>query len=305
MEEALPWKWLIEWDSRNEGHLRVVKDVIYYGRSKYQEIMVVELEELGKTLILDGKTQSSVYDEYIYHEALVQPAMVLHGGPRRVLILGGGEGATAREVLKFRSVEEVVMVDIDEEVVKVAKRYLSEMHQGAFDDPRLKLVIMDGLKYVSEVNEKFDVIIADLVDPIAGGPAYKLYTREFYGMIKERLAEGGVFVTQAASTSHTPKVHAVIYNTVKSVFKHARSYQVFVRSFNSMWGFVVASDYKDPSRLTRDYVDSKLKELLVRPNRFYDGDAHVHMFTLPRNLREVIESVSEVSTMNRPVFMPA
>ncbi|MEB3859710.1 MAG: spermidine synthase, partial [Desulfurococcales archaeon] len=171
MAEQLRWGWIVEWSTPSSAHMFSVRRVLYWGKSRYQEIVVLEYEELGKALVLDGKTQSTEYDEFVYHEALVQPAMVLHGNPERVLVLGGGEGATVREVLKFKSVREVVMVDIDEEVVRVSREMLPEWHAGAFDDPRLRLVIGDGYEYVEGSGESFDVIIADLADPIEAGPA--------------------------------------------------------------------------------------------------------------------------------------
>jgi len=303
--EAFNWHWFIEWGTPTSAHMYGVKRVLYQGRSKYQDIMVAELYDVGKALILDGKTQSSIYDEFVYHEALVHPAMILHGSPEKVLILGGGEGATAREVLRFKSVKRVVMVDIDDEVIRVAKEYLPEWHQGAFDDPRLELLIMDGLKYVEEASEKFDVIIADLADPLEAGPAYKLYTKEYYEKLKNLLNPGGVFVTQATSPTLTTYTHAVILNTIRSVFKYALPYQAYVKSFDSTWGFVLASDDKDPANLTPEEIDAYLAENVKGENKFYEGAVHVAMFTFPKYLRKKIEEVRDVATIDNPVFMPA
>ncbi len=305
-EGAFYWFWMIEWGSPWSAHMHAIKNVIYKGKSKYQDIMVAEFVELGKALVLDGKTQSALVDEFVYHEALVQPAMILHGSPERVLILGGGEGATAREVLRFDTVKEVVMVDIDEEVIRVAREYLPEWHQGAFDDPRLKLVIMDGLKYVDEAPRGyFDVIIADLADPLEAGPAYKLYTLEYYEKLKGLLRPGGVFVTQATSPTQTTFTHAVIYNTIRRVFRHAAYYHVYVKSFDGMWGFVLASDDRDPASLTPEYVDKYIEEHVKGENRFYDGVSHLNMFSVPKYIRREIEKVKEIATMDNPVFMPA
>ncbi len=305
-EGAFYWHWIIEWGSPWSAHMHAVKNVYYHKKSKYQDILVLEYMELGKALVLDGKTQSAMVDEFVYHEALVHPAMILHGAPERVLILGGGEGATAREVLRFDSVKEVVMVDIDEDVIEASKRYLPEWHQGAFEDPRLKLIIMDGLKYVDEAPKGyFDVIIADLADPLEAGPAYKLYTKEYYEKLHGLLREGGVFVTQATSPTETTYTHAVIYNTVKSVWRHAAYYHVYVKSFDSMWGFVIASDTRDPRSLGPEEVDAFIKDHVKGDNRFYDGVSHLHMFSVPKYLRRKIEEVKDVATLDNPVFMPA
>ena len=307
MSRTPEWNWYVEWEYPGSGHLFSVKKVYARVKSKYQTIEVVELAFIGKALILDGKIQSSELDEHVYHESLVHPAMILHGNPRRVLILGGGEGATAREVLKYNTVKEVVMVDIDEEVIRVSRDYLPEWHQGAFEDPRLRLLIMDGLEYVKRALDEglsFDVIIADLADPTEGGPAYKLYTREFYEDVKRLLAPGGVFVTQATSLSYLVPTHAIIRNTVASVFRYVASYTVFIKSFDDEWSFVIASDARDPSGLTPEEVDSKIKSLVRGELRFYDGESHLRMFTLPRYARELLRREKRVSTLENPVYLP-
>jgi spermidine synthase len=307
LPETPRWNWYVEWEFPGSGHLFHKRQVLCECQSRYQSVEVAVLDVIGKALILDGKIQSSALDEHVYHEALVHPPMILHGSPRRVLILGGGEGATAREVLRFRSVEEAVMVDIDEVVIKAAREYLPEWHQGSFDDPRLKLIIGDGLKYVeeaSEAGERFDVIIADLADPTEGGPAYKLYVREFYEKVKSILAPGGVFVTQATSLSYDITTHAVIRNTLASVFRHTASYSVFIKSFDDEWSFILASDEKNPAALTRERVEGAIREMVRGENRFYDWESHLRMFNLPRYARDILAREKRVATLENPVYLP-
>jgi len=305
------WNWFIEWMTPWHASLKHVKRVIYQGRSKYQDIAVVELEGAGLALILDGKTQSGEWDEFMYHEALVHPALILHGSPRRVLILGGGEGATLREVLKASTVEEAVMVDIDEEVVRVSREYLKPWHQGAFDDPRSRLVIMDAWDYVEralERGEKYDVIIADLVDPQEAGPATRLYTVEYYEKLRRLLGDEGVFVTQATSISHTLQVHAVIRNTVEAAFGRAASYGVYIPSFDSLWGFVIASAGRSLERLRDEAYFREAVERLyggLDKHRFLDYDSLLHMLSLPKNYRQAIARIREVATLENQVYMPA
>ena len=298
------WFWYIEFDTPTHAHMKALKRIIHRHRSKYQDIVVAESFDHGLVLILDGKTQSAERDEFVYHEALVHPAMILHGNPRKVLVLGGGEGATLREVLKYPSVKEAVMVDIDEDVVRVSREYLRFMNKGVFEDPRVKLVIGDALDYVFNTREKFDVVIADLSDPLAGGPSYKLYTLEFYRRVAEILGEDGVFVTQATSPTNTPRTHAIIYRTVSSVFRYTAYYHIYMASFESVWGFVIASNSRNPKSLKPETVDEVLERNAIK-TRFYDSQSHIHMFTVPKHLREYIESVTEISTMNNPVYMPA
>ena len=298
------WRWFIEWDTRYDGHLRAIKKVLYQGRSRYQEIEVIEFHDLGKALIIDGLTQSSMYDEHIYHEALVHPAMILHGSPEKILIIGGGEGATLREVLKHRSVKEVHMVDLDEEVIKLSKKYLPEMSSGSFDDPRVKLIIDDGRKFIEDKVDEYDVIILDLVDPIKNTQAVFLYTVEFYEKIKKSLRENGVIVTQATSPSSTPDVYSVIYNTIRHVFRFSRPYSIYMKSFDDLWGFVVASDKLDIGKLSPEDINKRIKDCVFQPLRFYDRETHIWMFTLPKNIREKLSSGNKISTDKEPVSLP-
>jgi spermidine synthase len=159
---------LIEPLSGNTTLLIKVRAVHAVKRSKYQTIVIADTEDYDRVLILDDYIQSSYQDEHYYHESLVHPAMVTHPAPRDVLILGGGEGATLREVLKHKTVQRAVMVDIDGDVVELSRRYLPEMHQGSFDDPRARVVIEDGFVYVEnalKTGDKYDVVIMDLTDP--------------------------------------------------------------------------------------------------------------------------------------------
>lgn len=298
------WRFIIEWMALpHEGHMHGVKRVIHSGRTGYQQVDIVETYSFGKCLFLDGKLQSSEYDERIYHEALVHPAMMTHPEPRRVLIVGGGEGATAREVLRYPSVERVVMVDIDRELVELCKRYMPEWNRGAFDDPRLELVIGDGRKYIEETNETFDVAILDLTDPIPGTPSVLLYTKEFYGLLRRKLRGGGVAVTQATSLRFSLETFAKIRNAVASAFPLARSYTAPVISFISFWGFVLGSLGRDPLSVSSEEIRERLASLKGEL-AFYNEDAHRLMFRIPKFISEKADKVTEVPTDANPAFAP-
>jgi len=288
--------------------LRKVRRVLVWEKTEYQDVAVVELEGFGKTLVINGKTQSTRADERVYHEVLVHPAMVLHGSPTRVLIIGGGEGATLREVLRYKSVREAIMVDIDERVVEFSRKYLDEWHEGSFDDPRARAVFMDGREYVEravERGEEYDVVVLDLVDPVSCSPALKLYTLEFYTLVSKLLGSSGVMVTQAASPIFYPRVFYSLAATISRVFRATRPYWAYIRSFGGMWGFVVASQTKDAALLTPSEVDSRLKRLLDREKgslAFYDGIAHQGLFGMYKNIREELARQHETSTDESPVY---
>eukprot|EP00501_MAST-03F_sp_TOSAG23-6_P001455 GSMAST32.ASY1.ANO1.1512.1 assembled CDS len=156
-----------------------LKKQIFTGKSKFQTVDIVETHQFGKTLVMDGQTQSTLADEFIYHESLVHPAMLLHPNPKKVYIGGGGEFATARDVLRHKSVERCVMVDIDKLACDMCRKYMPEWNEGVMEDSRMHVAYTDAKAWLENNNEKFDVIIMDIADPIEAGPGYKLYTKEF------------------------------------------------------------------------------------------------------------------------------
>ena len=176
----------------------------------------------------------------MYHEALVQPAMCAHPRPARVFIGGGGEGATLREVMKHPTVTAGTMCDIDEEVVALCKQHLLTHHKGSFDDARSELVFTDAKAYV-ETHGPWDVIILDLADPLECGPAFALYTKEFYRTCLDKLTPNGILVTQAGPCDLTTckDVFTPVYATLRSVFPHVFPYGIYIPSFGHEWGFVL------------------------------------------------------------------
>jgi len=182
---------------------------------------------------------------------------------------------------------------------------LPEWHQGSFDDPRTELVIMDGRKYLEEVEpSSFDVIILDLVDPTEGAPAAKLYTKEFYELVRKALKDDGIMVTQATSTSYTLDLFTVIYRTVKEVFPKAGGYHSFVQAFDSTWGFVWGSLGPNPSALTPQQVDELIAKRIDGELKYYDGVTHLGMFSLPKHVRKAMETQEIISTDERPYLAP-
>ena len=257
-----------------------VKKLITLRRSHYQEIVIADVEDFGRSLILDNFIQSSEVDEYIYHETLVHPVMVAHPNPEKVLIIGGGEGATLREVLKHSVVRKAVMVDIDKDVVELSKKYLEKWHQGAFDDPRAEIVITAGRKYVEETSEKFDVIILDLTDPYGIEISKKLYSAEFYSMVYNVLEDDGLMVTQAGSAFFYEKVYDSVLKSIKKVFPVVVEYNVWVPVFGYANNFIVGSKKYDPSKLDAEDVERILKTRNVK-TKFYNGKTHIALMYTP------------------------
>jgi spermidine synthase len=197
-----PDKWFFDKISQNLLQLHAISDVLYSGRTKFQSIEILKSPSFGKLLVLDKKIQSAEVDEFVYHEALVHPPMIAHPKPEKVFIAGGGEGATLREILKHPSVKKAVMVDIDADVIKVCRELLPEYHAGAFEDKRSHIYNTDARKWLADSKDKFDIIIIDLTEPVEEGPAYLLYTKEFYEIVSDKLTSDGLISVQSGSTSY-------------------------------------------------------------------------------------------------------
>ncbi len=284
-------RWFVETVDGEERRFRISK-LIFEGKTKFQEVALVESDEFGTLLVIDGETQSAEDDEYIYHEALVQPAMLAHPDPRRVLIIGGGEGATLREVLRRATVERAVMVDIDGELIELARRHLGSWHQGSFEDPRTDLRICDGMAFLQATPERFDVAIVDVCDYVESTAVASLYSDEFMRAVRDVLAPGGIAVVQAGELGRwTCANHAALARMLERAFGGASFvYSSFVESFWSEWSFLLAGDpAAGIARATPSSVDALLASReLARSLRFYDGVTHQRMFHLAKDVRDAI-----------------
>jgi spermidine synthase len=299
-----PDKWLRDSINENYVQLHRLREVLYTGRTKYQSVQVVRSYSFGLCLVLDGKIQSSEADEFIYHEGLVHPALVTHPRPETVFIAGGGEGATLREVLCHKTVKRAVMVDIDDEVVAISRKYLPGHNRGAFEDSRTELYHVDAREYLSASKDRFDIIIIDLPDPIEEGPAYLLFTREFYRIASEHLTHDGLMAVQAGSASVIELLNlSAVSNTLKSVFPIVSPYKIDMPCFGGPWGFCIASKKHDPTLLDPTTVDGRIAERGLSGLRMYDGLAHQGVFSLPVYIREAVARQTRVITDGDPLYL--
>jgi len=240
-----------------------LEGIVATATTPFQKVLIADTQNHGRILVLDGAIQSAEDDEELYHEVLVQPAMLAHKNPRKVLIVGGGEGATLREALKHESVESVVMVDIDRSAVELCKAHLDDWHRNSFFDSRVELVFEDGRKYLEDNDGKFDIAIIDVVDMLDNGPAQRLYTRQFYELLTTRLNQGALIAVQGMEFSHQDtQQHSALRRTLKSVFSQVHSYRTTIPSFLSAWGFLVASNWFDPMKEGAAAFDKSISEKL-------------------------------------------
>lgn len=293
--------WMSEYITPWDIYAHGVTRVLAYKKTAYQEMYIVETGAYGKALVLDGKWQSCTGDEFLYHEALVHPAMIFHGTPQKVLILGGGEGATAREVLRWHTVEKVVMVDIDAEVVEACRQHLPEMHQNAFDDPRCHLVIGDALDFLDTSSEQWDIVISDLSDPIESGPSFQLFTKEYFEKIRRVLSPKGFFIVQAGPVSPAElALHARLVRTLSTVFPNVQSYSSYTSTYGRPWGFALGSDELINTRPSPETIDQLLREKTTLGFRMLDGITLLGLLQLPLHLRQAIEAQTQVYSLTEP-----
>ncbi|GAQ87780.1 spermine synthase [Klebsormidium nitens] len=281
-----------------------VKSILYQGASKFQDIELIESGPFGKLLMLDGKAQSAEADEFVYHESLVHPALLSHPNPKKIFIMGGGEGSTAREALRHKSVEKVVMVDIDQVVVEFCRDYLPA-NKEAFEDPRLEVLYNDALVELERSTEQFDVIIGDLADPVEGGPCYKLYTKDFYEKIlKPKLAPGGIIVTQGgpAGILSYKLVYSSIHNTLAQVFKHTLPYATHVPSFADQWGWIMASDEPLKEPVVAD-LDAAIAKRINGELGYLDGRTLQAEMALSKAVRKGLAAETHVYTEDDARFI--
>ena len=288
--DKTPDLWLSDEQEDQVSALRVHK-VLHAGKTAFAHVEIVETEAYGRLLSLDGMIQSAAADEAQYHESLVAPAFVLsHSARRRVAILGGGEGATLREVLRFREVERCVMIDIDPELVELCRKHLPSWSDGAFEDPRAELRCEDALSFLQRAassGERFDLIVCDLPDAEAGSPLAQLYATSFFELLASCLGPGGVYAGHVGSFQMAPPVlgPAAIVSAAAPCFAGVRAYSCFIPSFGAEWVFAVASRDQELPLLTAAEVDERLARRRDRPCRTYDGVTHHRLFSLPKPMR--------------------
>ncbi|MDD5311583.1 MAG: polyamine aminopropyltransferase [Dehalococcoidia bacterium] len=297
-------KWLIDELSSDLIQIHGIKRVLHSRKTRFQQAEIIDTSTFGICLVLDGKIQSGEKDEFIYHESLVHPALITHPNPVSVFIAGGGEGATLRDVLMHRTVKNVVMVDIDREVVDLCRKHLPTFHAGSFNDKRAHIHYDDARKYIRETEERFDVAIIDLADPVEEGPARLLYTQEFYRLVKNRLKPGGIMAVQSGQSGWINLENfTAINHTLRSIFKIVRPYQVYIPSFVDLWGYHTASDSLDPLKLTAAQINQRIKERINGNLNHYDGISHHALFALSKMLRYKISRARRIITDEKPIFV--
>ena len=253
--------------------LRVTK-TLHHGKSRFQRIDVIETESFGRTLLLDGLTMFTTRDEFVYHEMIVHPPLLAHPNPKRVCVVGGGDGGVIREILKHPEVESVVLCEIDEEVIRVCKEFFPDM-AASLSDPRVAIQIGDAAEYIRTQQDAFDVILGDTTDPV--GPAVVLFEEPFYVSVKKALKPKGIFVAQIESVFLYGDIIPKVTRTIRKSFQDCRLYGATVPTYpTGYWNFIWASDDVNPFD-----VNQERQRGICTTCRYYTPEHQRAAFVLP------------------------
>jgi len=264
--------WFTELQTNQMAISLQIKETLHLEKSEYQEISVVDTYEFGRMLLLDGIIMTTIKDEFVYHEMISLPALNTHPNPKNVLVIGGGDGGAIREIVKHPKVEKAILCEIDGQVIEVSKKYLPEI-SCALNDPKVEVIVEDGIKYIQENKNKFDVILVDSTDPI--GPAVGLFAKDFYQGIYHALKEDGIFAAQTESPWVNESLLKRVFQDIKSIFPITRVYLANVPTYpTGMWAFTMGSKKYDPLQVDKIAIpDTNTK--------YYTPAIHFNSFDLP------------------------
>lgn len=261
--------------------------LFFENKTDHQHLVIFENARFGRVMALDGVIQTTEADEFIYHEMLTHVPLLAHGKAKRVLIIGGGDGGILREVCKHQSVEHITQVEIDDQVVEMCKTYLPNHSAGAYDDPRVNIVIDDGANYVKVTKARFDVIISDSTDPI--GPAEVLFTEDFYGNCKRALNPDGILVTQNGVAFM--QLDEVV-NTALRLAPHFSDHHFYSAAVPTYIGGIMTFAWATDNHQARQLEASLLRERFATAaisTRYYNPALHLASFALPQYIIHAIQ----------------
>lgn len=270
--------WVKEYHSKNMVISYRIKQTLHTERSQYQDIALVDTHQYGRMLLLDSIVQTTEQDEFVYHEMITHVPLNAHPSPKRVLVVGGGDGGTIREILRHPSVEEAVLVEIDRRVVELSKQYLPTI-SCSLEDPRVTVNIADGIEYIKNAKNEFDLIIVDSTDPI--GPAVGLFAHEFYRNLHAALKEDGMFVAQTESPWVDRDLIPGLHEGLRQVFPIVRLYLASIPTYQSgLFSFTVCSKQYDPT--------VPLPDKPAMETKYYSPAIHQAAFVLPPFVAKLI-----------------
>jgi len=274
--------WFTESQTKDIRLQARVKETLFMGKSKFQDIAVVDTHQFGRMLVLDGVFQTSIADGFIYNEMIAHVPLFTHPNPKSVLVIGGGDGGAIREVVRHDAVEKAEMVEIDGMVVDVCQKFLPEISEALINKhPKLTLKIGDGIQHMKDAENKYDVIIVDCSDPI--GPGEGLFTPEFYRNVHKALKEDGLFVQQTESPFYHQELITYLHKEVSKLFPITKIYLASIPTYPSgLHCFTMGSKKYDPLQVDTD----KIQQL---ETRYHNKDIQKSCFVLPKFVQDLVK----------------
>ncbi|KEZ49793.1 polyamine aminopropyltransferase [Metabacillus indicus] len=273
--------WFTEKQTKPFGITGKVRRTLESEQTDFQQLDMLETEEFGNMLLLDGMVMTSEKDEFVYHEMIVHVPLNTHPSPKKVLVVGGGDGGTIREVLKHPGVESIMQVEIDGKVVEYSKKHLPSI-SSSYGDYRAKLLIGDGFEHIIKSENVYDVILVDSTEPV--GPAAGLFTKGFYAGIAKALKHDGMFVAQTDNPWFKSDLIKNVMKDAGEVFPITRLYTCNIPTYPSgMWTFTLGSKKYDPLEVTVEHI----REM---DTKYYTPELHHASFVLPKFVKQLIDS---------------
>ena len=274
--------WLTERHDDVAGHTFKVNQTLYHAQSDFQTIDIVETEAYGRMLLLDGMVMTTEKDEFIYHEMISHIPMLAHPNPKQVLVIGGGDGGTVREVLKHPSVERVVLCEIDGMVIDSCREFLPSI-AGRLDDPRVDIQVGDGVAYIAKQKKAFDVILIDSTDPL--GPGEGLFTEAFYNNVLAALTPQGIMAAQSESPIADQREIRLVYQLLHKVFPVVHTYVAPIPTYpGGFWSWSFCSNEVEPF----ENVDPKRVQAIEETTKYFNSEIHKAVFALPNYVKNLV-----------------
>lgn len=273
--------WFSELQTSSIGISCLTKATLHSEKTDFQDLMVIDTVAFGRMLLLDGIIQTTIKDEFVYHEMITHVALNTLKNPKKALVVGGGDGGSIREIIKHPSIEQVTLVEIDRRVVEVSKEYLPEISEG-LQDPRVEVIYDDGIKHVKDNKNTYDLIIVDSTDPI--GPAVGLFAKEFYASVFDALTDEGIFVAQTESPFFEADLIKRVSADVKEIFPIGKLFLASIPTYpGGLWSFTMGSKKYDPE-LAEPENFAKLN------TRYYTPEIHKSAFVLPSFVQDIVRT---------------
>lgn len=273
--------WIKEEQISNAAMTYKIKETLVRKQTEFQDLAILDTYAFGRMLVLDGIIQTTIKDEFVYHEMICHIPLFTHPNPKKVLVVGGGDGGAIREILKHPSVEKAVLCEIDKCVIEECKTYLPEI-SCELDNPRCQVFVGDGIKYVHEHKNEFDVIIVDSTDPF--GAAEGLFGGSFYKEIFDCLTDDGIFIAQTETPFYLPEVVKKVFNDAREVFPITKLFMAAIPTYpGGYWSFTIGSKKYDPENPNVD----KIFDLNTK---YYNAKLHKSCFTLPNYIKNLINN---------------